>query len=207
MVQTLQAKEITFAQLGELFRLERTDEVGFFREWQDDLPELSLIEQQTLDGVKQDYLHLSRYLLAEPIVKMVILSPLLRLAGFYRSPFYLAAEKEVQIESEDEGMLVRGRIDVLVFNPQFWVTMIEAKNAQYSLEVGVPQALTYMMATPTPEKPAYGFVSNGREFEFLKLTRQGQPKYARSHPFSIDRGDDLYTVLAALKQMAQVAQR
>jgi hypothetical protein len=34
------------------------------------LPELSAIEQQTLDGVKQDYLYLSRYLLPEPIVKM-----------------------------------------------------------------------------------------------------------------------------------------
>jgi len=152
------------------------------------------------------YSQRSRYLLAEPIIKLVILAPLLRLAGFYRSPFYLAAEKEVQIKSEDEGWLVRGQIKILVFHPQFWITLIDAKNTQYSLEVGVPPALTDVIATPTLEKGAYGFVSNGR-FEFLRLTRQEQPKYARSHPFSIDQGDDRYTVLAALKQMAQIAQR
>ncbi|NJP08153.1 MAG: restriction endonuclease subunit R [Leptolyngbyaceae cyanobacterium RU_5_1] len=207
MVQTIPAKDITFAQLGEMFGLERSDNEQFFRERQDNIPELSDLEKQALNEVKRDYMHLSRYTLLEPIVKMVILSPLLKLAGFYRPPFYLAAEKEVEIVSEDEGTIVRGRLDVLVFQPQFWVTVIEAKNTQYSLEVGVPQALTYMMANPHTEKPAYGFVTNGREFEFLKLTQQGEPRYSRSYPFSIDRGDDLHRVLAALKHVAQLAQQ
>ena len=62
---------------------------------------LSDEEKQALDEVKRDYLHLSAYTILEPIVKMVVLSPLLKLAGFYRPPFYLTAEKEVQITSEE----------------------------------------------------------------------------------------------------------
>ena len=95
MVQTIQAQDITLPQSSERFGLERTEDEQFFREWQDDLPELSDFEKQVLDEVKGDFLHLSQYPMLEPIVKMVVLSPLLRLAGFYRPPFYLAAEQEV----------------------------------------------------------------------------------------------------------------
>lgn len=204
MVEVIQAREINLAQLSEEFGLERTDEEQYFREWQDDLPELTEQEKQALDGVKGDYLHLSKYPILEPIVKMVVLSPLLRLAGFYRAPFYLTAEKEVEITSEDEGMIVKGRLDLLVFTPQFWILVIEAKGAKYSLEVGIPQALAYMLGNPDSEKPAFGFVSNGIDFIFLKLTNQGTPKYAESYSFSLKRGNDLYTVLSILKRLAQL---
>jgi hypothetical protein len=204
MVQVIQAKDITLAQLSETFHLERTDDENFFREWQDNLPELSPLEKQSLDEVKSEYLHLSKYPLLEPIVKMVVLSPLLKLAGFYQPPFYLAAEKEVEITSEDEGMLVRGKIDILVFHPQFWILVIEAKKAEFSLEAATPQALAYMLANPNTEKPSFGFVTNGNEFQFLKLTKQGEPRYARSYPLSIYRGDDLYRTVGGLKRLAEL---
>ncbi|WP_293106420.1 hypothetical protein [Moorena sp. SIOASIH] len=54
---------------------------------------------------------------------MVIISPLLRLAGFYRHPFEITAEKEVKITSKDEGMIFTGRIDILIFQPELWVTV------------------------------------------------------------------------------------
>ncbi|MCA1991502.1 MAG: restriction endonuclease subunit R [Coleofasciculus sp. S288] len=204
MVQTIQAQKISLNDLIERFGLERTDDDQFFREWQDDLPELTELEKQVLDEVKADYRHLSRYPILEPIVKLVVLSPLLKLAGFYRVPFYLTGEKEVEVISEDEGILVKGRLDLLVFTPQFWILTIEAKGMKYSLEVGIPQALTYMLDNPNPEKPAYGFVTNGSEFRFLKLTKQGTPKYGQSYLFSLDRGDDLYTVLKILKRLGQL---
>jgi hypothetical protein len=204
MVQVLQAKEITLAQLSEHFGLERSDDDQFFQEWQQGLPELSENEQQLLDEVKSEYLHLSKYPLVEPIVKMVVLSPLLKLAGFYRSPFYLAAEKDIEIAAEDEDIVVRGRIDVLIFNPQFWILVIEAKKAAFSLDAALPQALSYMLANPTPEKPAFGFITNGSEFQFLKLLQQEQPRYARSYPLSIYRGDDLYITLRGLKHLREL---
>lgn len=205
MVQTIPATDIDLAQLSSIFGLERSDDPQFFGEWQESVPELNNTEKQALDDVKADYWHLSRYTMLEPIVKLVILGPLLRLAGFYRSPFYLKAEEVVEIVSEDNGTVIRGRIDILVFKPQFWIVAIEAKKAAYSLEVGILQALTYMMANPELTKPAFGFVTNGSEFIFLKLNKQEQPRYAESDLFSIKRGNDLHAVVSILKHLGQLA--
>ena len=204
MVETIQAKNIKLRDLIEKFGLQRTDDAQFFREWQDNLPELTDLERQALDEVKGDYIHLSEYEILEPVVKLVVLSPLLRLAGFYRAPFYLTGEKEVRIFSEDEGTIVTGRLDLLVFTPEFWVLVIEAKKSQYSLEAGIPQALAYMLGSPNPEKTTLGFVTNGIDFIFLKLTKQGTPQYARSERFYLDNNDGLYTVLKVLKRFAQL---
>ena len=209
MPQTLQAKEISLAQLSTHFGLERSDGPNFFPEWQQSLPELTAKEVQALEEVKQDYLHLEKYPLLEPVVKMVVLSPLLRLAGFYRPPFYLSAEKEVQLESYDGALLVRGRIDILVFTPQFWVLVIEAKKAEFSLEAALPQALFYMLGRADKAKPGFGFITNGSEFQFLKLGAgelgSSELRYGRSYPLSIHRGDDLQQTLRGLKQLGQQA--
>ncbi|NEP57595.1 MAG: restriction endonuclease subunit R [Symploca sp. SIO2G7] len=191
-------------QLKEKFGLQRTDNDQFFREWQDDLPQLSDTEKQALDEVKRDYLHLSAYTILEPIVKMVVLSPLLKLAGFYRPPFYLTAEKEVAITSEDQGTIVKGRLDLLVFTPDFWIMAIESKRAKYSLDPGIPQTLAYMLANPDTNKSAFGLVTNGNEYRFLKLRRQELPIYSQSYLFALDRQDDIYVVLQILKHLAQV---
>ncbi|QFS48082.1 type I restriction enzyme HsdR N-terminal domain-containing protein [Nostoc sphaeroides] len=202
MVQVIQGKDITLAQLIDEFGLHLADDELFFSEWQQDLPELSDLEKQSLNEVKAEYLHLSKYSILEPVVKMVVLSPLLRLAGFYQPPFYIASEQEVRIYSEDEGTIIRGRIDILVFHPPFWVLVIEAKRADYSLVVAIPQALAYMLADATSAKPVFGFVTNGSEFQFIKLTKQVTPRYALSYTLSLNRRDDLYTVVKVLKHLA-----
>ncbi|YAF97935.1 MAG: type I restriction endonuclease [Nodularia sp. CChRGM 3473] len=205
MVQVTQGKDITLAQLIDDFGLQLAQEPQFFLEWQQDLPELSDLEKQLLNEVKAEYLHLSKYPVLEPVVKMVVLSPLLRLAGFYQPPFYIVSEQEVEVSSEDEGTIVRGRIDILVFHPPFWVLIIEAKRAQYSLEIAIPQALAYMLSNLDSEKPRYGFISNGREFQFIKLTKQGTPRYALSYTLSLNRDEDIYTVVKVLKHLAHLA--
>lgn len=204
MVETIQSRNVTLYDLEAKFGLERTDDKQFFREWQENLPELTEKEKEALNEVKADYIHLSKYPILEPVVKLVVLSPLLKLAGFYRPPFYLSAEKEVQISSEDEGTIVTGRLDLLVFTPEFWILVIEAKKAQYSLEAGIPQALAYMLGSPNLEKPAFGFITNGPNFIFLKLMQKDTRRYGRSHFFSLDNEDDLYTVLRILKRLGQL---
>ena len=101
--------------------------------------------------------------------------------------------------------MVTGRLDLLIFTPQFWVLAIEAKGTQYSLDAGIPQVLSYMLGNPEPEKPAFGFVTNGIDFMFLKLERRDRPQYGESYPFSMRRGDDLQTVLRILKHLRQLA--
>ncbi|MEH2092948.1 restriction endonuclease subunit R [Nostoc sp. 'Peltigera membranacea cyanobiont' 213] len=204
MVQILQGKDITLAELIDEFGLQLADDEDFFSEWRHDLPELSDLEKQSLNEVKAEYLHLSKYPILEPVVKMVVLSPLLRLAGFYQPPFYIASEQEVKISSEDEGTIIRGRIDILVLHPPFWVLVIEAKRAEYSLVPAIPQALAYMLADATPAKPVFGFITNGNEFRFIKLTKQGTPRYALSYTLSLNRGDDLHTVVKVLKRLAHL---
>ncbi|MDZ8261042.1 type I restriction enzyme HsdR N-terminal domain-containing protein [Nostoc sp. ChiQUE01b] len=204
MVQVIQGKDITLAQLIDEFGLQLADDEEFFSEWQQDLPELSDLEKQSLNEVKAEYLHLSRYQILEPVVKMVVLSPLLRLAGFYQPPFYIASEQEVKISSEDEGTIIRGRIDILVFHPPFWVLVIEAKRAQYSLVVAIPQALAYMLADATSAKPVFGFITNGNEFRFIKLMKTETPQYALSDLFALDSRDDVSIVVKVLKHLADL---
>ena len=72
MVENIQAQNIELYQLQEKFGLQPTDDDQFFREWQDNLPELSAQEKWELDEVKKDYFHKSRYPILEPIVKMVV---------------------------------------------------------------------------------------------------------------------------------------
>jgi len=201
MVQTIQAKELTLHDVKVKFGLKQAEDEHFFREWIDDLPELTDVEKYSLAQVKADYLYLAEYAMPESLVKMVVLSPMLALAGFYRSPFRVTAETPVQIAAEDEGEIVQGRIDVLVLQEQFWVLVIEAKKSQFSLEPAIPQALAYMMANPNLEKPAFGFVTNGSNFRFTKLTKQDTPKYALSDEFTLRRGNDLYIVLSILKRL------
>ncbi|ODH00984.1 restriction endonuclease subunit R [Nostoc sp. KVJ20] len=204
MVQLIQGKDITLAQLIDEFGLQLADDEHFFSEWQHDLPELSDLEKQSLNEVKAEYLHLSKYPILEPVVKMVVLSPLLRLAGFYQPPFYIASEQEVKISSEDEGTIIRGRIDILVLNPPFWVLVIEAKRVDYSLVPAIPQALAYMLADATSAKPVFSFITNGNEFRFVKLLKTETPQYALSDLFALDSRDDIYIVLKVLKHLAHL---
>lgn len=207
MVQTIQARDITLLELETKFGLTLIENDQFFREWQDNLPELTDIEKQRLDRVKASYSYLLKYPpLLENTVKMVVLSPLLDLANFYSPPFHIKSEKSVEILAEDDGIIVRGEMDVLTLIEQLWVLVIESKKAAFSLEVGRPQILAYMMASPVIEKPTYGLITNGGSFRFLKLVKQPAPQYALSRLFDIfNPGNDLYSVLMVLKQLGQLA--
>jgi hypothetical protein len=203
MPQVIQAGELVLHDVEEKFHLVQIEDAQFFPEWQSHLPEITIAEQQWLDKVKPDFLSISKYPLHEEIAKMVVLSPLLSLAGFFHSPFLPVAEKQVEIALEDDDELVRGRIDVLVLHQRFWVTVIEAKAKQFSLDQVLPQALFYMMSSPNLENPTFGFITNGRHFQFIKLARAGRFfSYALSDEFSLQRREnELYQVLGVLRKL------
>ena len=205
MVQTIPAQDITINDLKIKFNLQHTDERQFFREWQDNLPEVSESEKQLLERIKTNFLNLIEYPpMLENAVKMVVLSPLLDLAGFYQRPLRISTEKQVEIVSEDEGTIIKGKIDVLVLQQQLWILVIEAKKAQFSLEPGIPQALAYMLDHPHPEKPIFRLVTNGSNFIFIKLIKQERSLYALSDEFTLRRANDLYIVLKILKQFGHL---
>lgn len=206
MIQTLPAKEITLLELTEKFGLQLVENELFFQEWQQDLGELAETEKQRLDRVKASYSNLLNYPpLLENTVKMVILSPLLDLGGFYLPPFHVKSEPSIAISLEDEGVLYKGQIDVLVIFQQLWVLVIESKKAAFSLEVGRAQLLTYMLANPNLEQPTYGLLTNGSNFKFFKLVKGEIVQYAMSRIFDLfNPGNDLYSVLQILKRLGKL---
>ncbi|MEA5617951.1 type I restriction endonuclease [Cronbergia sp. UHCC 0137] len=203
MVQFIQAQNIGLPYLDERFGLQQVDNETFFTEWLDNLPEISDVEKQYLDKVKIQFLRLVRRTpLSEETVKLVVLSPLLSLAGFYDAPFFIRSESSIEISEEDEGETIRGRIDVLVIQEQLWLLIIESKKSAFSLLEAIPQALTYMLANPNPAKPLFGLVMNGSDFIFIKLH---QKKYALSDQFAmLKRENELYCVFRILKKLGQI---
>jgi len=209
MVQITQAQNFNIIDLEEKFGLTLADDDQFFTEWLNNLPEITAFPKQYLDRVKANYLSLVKHRpISEEMVKMVVLSPLLDLADFYRPPFYVETEDSIEITLEDEGEIVRGRIDVLVLKHQFWLLVIESKQTAFSLLTAIPQALAYMLANPNPERSAFGLVTNGDDFQFIKLTKQNTPQYALSDKFTLSkRENELYKVLSVLKNLAQILSR
>ncbi|OYE03784.1 type I restriction endonuclease [Nostoc sp. 'Peltigera membranacea cyanobiont' 232] len=206
MVQFIQAQNVGLAYLEERFGLQLAEEEAFFIEWFDNLPEITDLEKQDLDRVKLHFLRLvKRPPLSEETVKLVVLSPLLNLAGFYDEPFYIRGEQSIEISAENEEEVIRGKIDILVIQEKLWLLVIESKRSSFSLLEAIPQALAYMLADPSQDKPTFGLVTNGSDFIFLKLAKQNQPRYAISDQFTLlKRKSELYQVLSVLKNLSQI---
>jgi hypothetical protein len=134
MVRALQAKDVNLLQLEQNFGLTRSQSQPLFAEGTIALSTLTPAEQASIQEIQLEFNHLSTQNILEPIVKMVVLAPLLRIAGFFLPPFNITAEQQVELITDDEGTLIRGLIDLLVLNSSTWVVTIEAKRAEYSLK-------------------------------------------------------------------------
>lgn len=95
--------------------LRRSPDPDFFKEWQGEFAELVDTEKTTLDRIKQSYLyHVNEGFLSEGTVNLLMVSPLLFLAGFLESPFSLRSEQSVEISDRSGNVTYHGRIDALV---------------------------------------------------------------------------------------------
>lgn len=205
MVQITQARDISLEELQENFGLQAASNPNFFPEWQENLPSITDEEKRALDRIKSNYFNLVKYRhFLEEAVKMVVLSPLLDLAGFYQPPFSIKTETSIEIATEEANLIIRGNIDVLVIQQQLWVLVIESKSTKFDVMEALPQALVYMLNNPKNDKPTFAFLVNGREFVFVKLMRAESLVYSRSYALSIERGDDIEQVLSVLKRIGQI---
>lgn len=206
MVQTIQAKDIDLRYLIDNFGLQLVQNDQFFPEWQENIPEITDLDKLLLDKVKAGYFNLLNYPpLLEDVVRMAILDPILFVGDFYLSPFYVKSEESVDIAVEDEGVIIKGKIDTLVLKNKFWVMVIESKKAAFSIEEGLAQILAYMLGNPNPNEPCYGMITTGGSFIFIKLVPGDKPQYGTSDIFDIrNRGNELYDVLRILKHLSQL---
>ena len=211
---------VTLKDLRQQFGLQLSPDRDFFAEWRDSpavrqdrseapqalsTPNLTAADRAALDRIRHRYRYYTQEdLMLEESIKMMIVSPLLEIAGLYDSPFRTQFENTIEIAVEGDERVYRGRLDTLTIQSSFWVLVVEAKRASVSIEVGIPQTLAYMLATPHPEKPAFGLVTNGSTFIFLKSFGQENPVYGKSEQFAIDNEGDLYQVVQIIRRIASL---
>jgi hypothetical protein len=175
MAKVISVTEV-FKSLTEVetrLNLCRSEDSAFFTEWRDSLPTLSDGEQDRLIIFRQRLLyHRADGDLLEGSIMLRVASPLLALAGFYDAPFKMKAEAAVEISVDDGEEILRGRIDALILQQNFWVLVLEAKKTMISTRSALPQALAYMMANTQTDRPTFGMMTNGDDVLFVKLATQ-----------------------------------
>lgn len=206
---TTNARTLTLGDLRQTFQLQLNAEDTFFTTWLEAQPALDPLEQNSLERLAANYSYLSQEQPPlEEIVKLVVVSPLLDLAGFYQPPFLLKTEVGTTLEVTDDPDLspVQGKIDLLIIQNTLWVLVIESKPARLDVTVGIPQALVYLLSAPTEQLILYGMVTNGREVVFLRLDRSlTPPQYSRSLTYRLmESNQERKQVLQGLKRIGQL---
>ncbi|MEB3342187.1 hypothetical protein [Okeania sp.] len=113
MTQTIPAKDINIRYLVDNLRLKRNQDQEFFREWQDNLSELTDLEKQLLNQVKSGFINLIDYPpVLENIVIMAVVDPILFIGGFFLHPFYIRSEPAINLAVEDKDIIIKGKIDI-----------------------------------------------------------------------------------------------
>jgi hypothetical protein len=209
MATIFQANTLTLADVIDRFSLQEVTDASFFPEYCEPLPDLSDEAKRWLDKVQADFLSITRYSLQEEIIKLMVLAPILSIADLSRYPFIPKSEQSIDIEipaDDQETDVIRGRIDILVLHQRLWAVLVEAKRHQLNVWEGLPQALTYMMASPNGTEPNYALVLNGTDFLFVKLLKQGDTaQYAVSRLFSMrNQGQDFYDVVRMLNKFREL---
>lgn len=200
---------LSLSDLREKFALERDRLDSFFEQWLAEAEQLSDFEQQALVRLKRNYENIIETNPLEEVVKLVVVAPLLDLAGFYQPPFSIRTEVSTKLVVADAGQTFTGSIDVLVVKQRLWVLVIESKQSRFDVTSGIAQALSYMLSQSSSAEPAtgidrFGMVTNGREVVFLKLNSQQPLVYTQSRVYQvIDAEEDLTHILQGLKIIGQ----
>ena len=196
---------LALSDLRDKFQLSRDRADPFFEQWLNDAETLSNFEQQALDRLKRNYENIIETNPLEEVVKLVVVSPLLDLAGFYQPPFSIRAEVSTKLVVTEGSQTFTGSIDVLVVKQRLWVLVVESKQSRFDVTSGIPQALSYLLSQPSEAQlPAtddrFGMVTNGREVVFLRLKPEHPPTYMQSRIYQvIEVREDLTQILQGLK--------
>ncbi len=160
----------TIAEAEKKFGLRRCESKDFFTEWYDQLPEISPSNRANLEILWQRYIyHRSGGHLLESTVMLLLVSPLLAIAGLYDPPFRIKAEESISINISDSEETLQGRIDVLVLCDRIWIIVLESKKTMLSVWSALPQTLAYLMASPNGDIPTFAMLTNGDDIVFVKL--------------------------------------
>ncbi|MDD1420901.1 type I restriction endonuclease subunit R [Dolichospermum sp. ST_sed1] len=193
----------TISEAETRFGLTRSKSEDFFPEWHDQLPEINSSDRTNLEILWQRYIyHRSNGHLLASTVMLLLVSPLLTVAGLYDPPFLIKAEESVQITVADSEETLQGRIDVLVLRDHLWIIVLESKKTMLSVWSALPQTLAYLMASPNNNLPTLGMLTNGDDIVFVKLENK---HYALSRVFApLSTQSELESACQVLRKIAEI---
>ncbi len=208
----LQSKNLSIGDIHRLF--------GYQRQYNDSftsllsLEPLTEFERQEILQIRTDfdnYIIESKVL--EGLVKALTVFPLMRLAGFFRSPIKIALEENIaDIVIEDEDTKVTGRLDILAVNKaklnaakvSFWVLVIESKNSGVDVFEGLPQLLTYAYECLEHQKSVWGLTTNGRIYQFVYIQQGNPPTYQLMPSLNLVESERAVELLQVLKAICEL---
>ena len=167
-----------------------------------DLTEWEMAEMAQIRIDFQAYWQAGKVL--EGQVQLLVLAPLLRLAGYYRSPIQLSLEQAIaEIMLDDEDTKITGRLDLLaarrgVVTP-LWVLVVESKNSQVDALNGLPQLLTYASQSLTSQESVWGLATNGFSYYFVRLISGETLSYQLLPELNLLDSDRALVLLQVLK--------
>ena len=74
--------------------------------------------------------------------------------------FFPECETNFGLSDElEDDVVLRGQLDTVLIKHGFWVMAIESKRPTYSIEAGLPQLISYLLANPNGDLPCYGMIT------------------------------------------------
>lgn len=208
----LNAKNLTLSEVLRLLKFQKLPNGSF-------TPLLSLeplteFEQQELIQTCEDFdSYLTDGKVSEGQVKLVSVGPLLRLAGFYRSPIKMFLEEGIaDIAVEDEGATITGRLDLLAINKNtltttdvpFWILVIETKNSAIDVLAGLPQLLAYAYKSLEHQTSVWGLVTNGARYQFAYIQSGTPPTFQLMPLLNLMDCEPAIQILQVLKAICKL---
>src|ERR671932_749641 len=206
------AKNITLNEVIRLLKLQKLPNGSF-------TPLLSLeplteFEQQELIQTCEDFdSYLTDGKVSEGQVKLVSVGPLLRLAGFYRSPIKMLLEEGIaDIAIEDENTTIIGRFDLLAIDKNtltttgvpFWILVIETKNSSIDVLAGLPQLLAYAYKSLEDQTSVWGLVTNAARYQFAYIQSGNPPTFQLMPLLNLMDCEPSIQILQVLKALCKL---
>ncbi len=178
------------------------------------LERLTEFEQLELVQIRNDFReYLSFERVSEGLVQALTTFPLMRLAGFYRSPLKMSLEENIaNITIEDEDTTITGRLDILAINKEkqiaadiaFWILVIESKNSLIAPRAGLPQLLTYAYKSLEYQESFWGLATSGEFYQFVNIRRGNPPTYQLMPFLSLMEPESSVVLLQVLKAICKL---
>ena len=201
---TLQAKNLTLNEVHQRLDLQPSVQRTRFTDVLN-LPDLTAWEMAEMEQIRIDFqAYWQAGKVLEGQVQLLVLAPLLRLAGYYRSPIQLSLEQAIaEIVLDDDDTKITGRLDLLAARrgstTPLWVLVVESKNSQVDALNGLPQLLTYASRSLMDQDSVWGLATNGISYYFVRLVGGETRSYQLLPELNLLDSDRALVLLQVLK--------